>query len=136
LWRKKSCNVHEFAIVQSMVQELVSRLEGKGIERVSEVRFRCGSAFSEDALRQSFLAASSGTIAENATLIIDTVNTTFNCACGYTQVVTSDDLIGHMFVCPTCGAVTEVEEAHDVELVEVTVEMSDGNSLRAENALT
>jgi Zn finger protein HypA/HybF involved in hydrogenase expression len=128
--------MHEFAIVQSMVQELISRLEGKGIERVTEVRFRRGSAFSDDALRQSFLAASSGTILEDSTLIIDTVNTTFHCACGYTQVITSDDLIGHMFVCPTCGAVTEIEEAHDVEVVEVTVEMSDGNSLRAENTLT
>ncbi len=127
--------MHEYAIVQSMVQELVGRLEGKGIERVTEVRFRRGSAFSDDALRQSYLAASAGTLLENSALVIDTVSTTFHCACGYMQIVTSDDLIGHMFVCPTCGAVTEIEEAHDVELVEVTVEMSDGDSLRPENAL-
>jgi hypothetical protein len=40
-----------------------------------------------------------------------------------------------MFVCPACRAVTEIEEAHDIEVVDVTVEMSDGNSLRAENTL-
>jgi Zn finger protein HypA/HybF involved in hydrogenase expression len=47
------------------------------------------------------------------------VNLHFKCPCGHGQVITSDDLIGHMFVCPKCGATKEIEEAHDLELVEL-----------------
>ena len=36
--------------------------------------------------------------------------------------ITSDDLIGHMFVCPRCGATKEIDEAHDLELVELLAE--------------
>ncbi|MCC7451439.1 MAG: hydrogenase maturation protease [Anaerolineae bacterium] len=114
--------MHEFAIVESMVNQTLTLLPNAEPGKVTSVRFRRGSTFSEDALRQSFEALTKGTALENAALIIDTVDLQFHCPCGHQQVVTSDDLIGHMFVCPSCGAVTEIDEAHDLELLEVLVD--------------
>jgi Zn finger protein HypA/HybF involved in hydrogenase expression len=114
--------MHEFGIVEGIVRGLLPQLAAQGVERVSEVHFRRGSAFSEDALRQAFAATAAGTPLAGARLKIDTVNLDYVCSCGHQQVITSDDLEGHMFICPVCGAVHEVDEAHDLELVSVTAE--------------
>lgn len=111
--------MHEFDITEAIVTGLLDNLRQQGVEAVSEVRFRRGSAFSEDALRQAFSALAAGTALEGATLAIETVNLVHTCGCGYTQVITSDDLIGHMFVCPECGLICEIDE-HDLELIGVT----------------
>ncbi len=112
--------MHEYAIVQLLVDSILSQLEGH-VDHVKAVRFRRGSAFSEDALRLAFEVLSTGTILEGSEIVIDTVNHEFHCACGHHQVITSDDLIGHMFVCPACGVVKMIDEAHDLELIDVTV---------------
>jgi Zn finger protein HypA/HybF involved in hydrogenase expression len=111
--------MHEFAVVESVVQSLQSRLEQEGVRAVEAIRFRRGSAFSGEALCQAFEMLTPGTPMEGARLEIETVNLEFDCACGHQQVITNDDLVGHMFVCPGCGAVREVDEAHDLELLEV-----------------
>lgn len=111
--------MHEFGIVQSIVDPLLDRLKKENAEPVFALRFRRGSAFSEAALRQAFASLTRGTILEDAELWIETVNLDFQCRCGHRQVITSDDLVGHMFICPECSAIKEVSEAHDLELVEV-----------------
>jgi Zn finger protein HypA/HybF involved in hydrogenase expression len=118
--------MHEFAIVQSLVRELIDHLGREGIEKVASVRLRRGSTFSDEALRQSYLALSKGTILEGSELSVEMVNLNFRCPCGHAQVITSDDLVGHMFVCPACGKVKEIDEAHDLELVDVVAEKKDG----------
>jgi len=112
--------MHEFGIVEGIVNGVLPQL--RDVEHVSKVHFRRGSAFSEDALRQAYQATTLGTPLEGATLEIDTVNLDYVCECGYQQVITSDDLEGHMFICPVCGHVHEVDEAHDLELVEIIAE--------------
>lgn len=111
--------MHEFGIVEGIVSGVLPQLYASHIEHVSRVHFRRGSAFSEDALRQAYLATTQGTPLEGADLEIDTVNLDYICSCGYQQLITSDDLEGHMFICPRCGHVHEVDEAHDLELVEI-----------------
>jgi Zn finger protein HypA/HybF involved in hydrogenase expression len=93
--------------------------------KITSVRFRRGSAFSEEAFRQAYESLTAGTMLEGAPLQIQTVNLDFKCQCGHEQIVTSDDLIGHMFVCPRCGATKEIDEAHDLELVELVAETDD-----------
>lgn len=112
---------HEFSIVESLVDNMLHQLDEADVRRVAQVRFRRGSAFSEDALRQAFSVFSQNTPLEDAKLTIETVNLTHDCECGHHQIITSDDLIGHMFVCPVCGILREVDEAHDLELLEVVV---------------
>ena len=111
--------MHEYAIVDAAITGLLRQLAAEGSPGVAAVRFRRGSAFSEEALRQAFEMLSAETLLEGAELRIETVNLEWACACGHRQVITSDDLQGHMFVCPDCGAVREVDEAHDLELLSV-----------------
>ena len=114
--------MHEFGIVEGIVSNVLPQLYSSKVTQVSQIHFRRGSAFSEDALRQAYQATTVGTPLQGAELIIDTVNLDYNCVCGYQQVITSDDLEGHMFICPKCGFVHEVDEAHDLELIEVIAE--------------
>jgi Zn finger protein HypA/HybF involved in hydrogenase expression len=111
--------MHEFGIVEGIVSGILPQLNTANITHVSEVHFRRGSAFSEDALRQAYQATTVGTPLEGAKLVIDTVNLDYVCKCGYRQVITCDDLEGHMFICPVCGFIHEVDEAHDLELLEI-----------------
>jgi len=111
--------MHEFAIVESVIQSLQQQLEREGIQAVAAVRFRRGSAFSEEALCQAYQMLTPGTPLEKAEIRIETVDRDFSCPCGHQQVISSDDLVGHMFVCPGCGVVQEIDEAHDLELLEV-----------------
>jgi len=101
---------------------MLDALEKQGAARVTSVRFKRGSAFSEEAFRQAYESLTAGTKLAGAPLQIETVNLDFKCQCGHEQVVRSDDLIGHMFVCPRCGAMKEIDEAHDLELVELVAE--------------
>ncbi|HEX2621668.1 MAG TPA: hydrogenase/urease maturation nickel metallochaperone HypA [Phototrophicaceae bacterium] len=115
--------MHEFGIVENIVHKVLPQLDIQGIKHIAQVHFRRGSAFNEDALRQAYQATTTGTPLEGAKLIIDTVNLDYKCPCGYQQIITSDDLEGHMFICPECGYVHEVDEAHDLELIEIIAEM-------------
>jgi hydrogenase nickel insertion protein HypA len=114
--------MHEYSIVSSIVDSMLDAIKKQGATKVLAVHFRRGSAFSEEALRQAYDSLTKGTILEQAPVQIDTVNRHFKCRCGHEQTVTSDDLIGHMFVCPSCSATEEIDEAHDLELVELVAE--------------
>lgn len=110
---------HEFGIVQTIVGELLQQLKRDQVEQVERVCFRRASAFSEDALRQEYKALAVGTPLENAELMVETVGLRHKCGCGYKHVLISDDLVGHIFICPICGAIREVYEVHNLELIEV-----------------
>lgn len=91
--------MHEFDVVKSLIDELLPKLQEQKVKRVTEIRFRRGSTFSEEALLQAFSALSRGTPLEGADVKVETVETRFKCQCGHEQTVTADDLIGHMFAC-------------------------------------
>jgi len=117
--------MHEYSIVDSIVTSMLDAIKKQQATKVVSVRFKRGSAFSEEAFRQAYQSLTVGTLLAKAPVHIDTVNLDFNCACGHKQVITSDDLVGHMFVCPICGATKEIDEAHDLELVELVAQTDD-----------
>lgn len=114
--------MHEYSIVESIVASMLEALREQNASVVVAVRFRRGSAFSEDAFLQAYRSLTAGTPLQDAPVEIETVNLDFECACGHRQVITSDDLVGHMFACPHCGTTREIDEAHDLELVELLAE--------------
>lgn len=114
--------MHEFGVTENIIKGLLRQLGAEKITRVSSIRFQRSSAFSEEVLQQTFGMLSAGTCLEGATLLVDVQVLNVTCACGQTSVVSSDDLMGHMYMCPNCGAVREIEEAHDLELLEVIAE--------------
>jgi Zn finger protein HypA/HybF involved in hydrogenase expression len=101
---------------------MLDAIQKEHATKVVSVHFRRGSAFSEEAFRQAYQSVTAGTILEDAPVRIDTVNLDFKCKCGRQQIITSDDLLGHMFVCPACGVTTEIDEAHDLKLIELVAE--------------
>jgi Zn finger protein HypA/HybF involved in hydrogenase expression len=114
--------MHEFGVTESIIQQLLAQLQREKVTSVKRVSFRRSSAFSEEVLRQTFKVLSGDTPLANAELIVDVAVLKITCPCGYESVINSEDLVGHMFVCPKCGAVREIAEAHDLELIEVIAE--------------
>ncbi len=112
--------MHEYSIVQELVDKLLHQMEEKGIASIKQVHLRRGSTFAEAPLQQAFLIMTENTPLEGAELVIDAFNVEYKCkSCGHTQVVTSDDLIGHLYVCPECGEAVEMDEAHGLELLDI-----------------
>jgi Zn finger protein HypA/HybF involved in hydrogenase expression len=115
--------MHEFGVTEAIVKGLLDQLQREKVAQVAQLRFRRSSAFSEEVLRQTFAALSPGTPLAGAMLMVEVLMLHTTCMhCGQTNEINSDDLVGHMFICPTCGAIKEIAEAHDLELVEVIAE--------------
>ena len=115
--------MHEYSIVEHMLDHLQTDLRQQGIRCVKAVRVRRGGAFAAEALLQAFQMLSKDTIFADAELIVDEFSVVQTCAnCEKTQQITADDLIGHLFICPECGSLTQIDEAGGLEIVSVTVE--------------
>jgi len=114
--------MHEYSIVQQLVEKLLAYLKDNGVRKVKEVRVRRDSTFAADALQQSYELLTQGTALEGAALVIEDFAVEHSCsACGHKQTISSEDLIHHVFFCPKCGAADEIEEAHGLKLIDVTV---------------
>jgi len=117
--------MHEFGVTQSIIGQLLNQLERDKVSKVVKITFRRSSAFSEEVLRQAFDVLSPNTPLSGAELVVNISVLHVTCECGYSSEVHSEDLFGHAFICPNCGAVREIAEAHDLELVEVIAETED-----------
>ena len=117
--------MHEFGVTETIVRRLLHQLDRDDVAKVVKVTFRRSSAFSEEVLRQTFDVLSAGTPLAGAELVIQVAVLNVDCACGNGHTVNSEDLAGHMFICPDCGRISEIAEAHDLELVEVIAETED-----------
>ena len=114
--------MHEFGVTEAIIRGLLNQLRREKISQVISIRFQRSSAFSEEALRQTFSVLSPGTPLAGAELLVDIAVLRFSCVCGHNSRVNSEDLVGHMYICPKCGAIREIAEAHDLELLEVVAE--------------
>lgn len=114
--------MHEYAAVEALIEDLSDHLAARGVMRATAVRLRRSSAFDDEALRQAFAMLSPGTPLEGAILDVTVANLDFACGCGHRQVITADDLIGHLFICPSCGAAREIEHSDDLVVLAVTTE--------------
>lgn len=111
--------MHEYAAVEELVSLLTRQLTARGVERVAAVRLRRSSVFDPAALAQAWPMAAAGTPLAGAAVEVTVADLAFACGCGHRQIVTADDLIGHMIVCPACGRAGDVAGTHDLEVVEI-----------------
>ena len=117
--------MHEYGVTEAIMKRLLQQLQREKVSKVVSVRFKRSSAFSEEVLRQTFTILSDGTPLAGAELIVEVAVLRVTCACGLESQVDSEYLVGHTFICPSCGAVREIAEAHDLELIEVIAEAED-----------
>lgn len=114
--------MHEYSIIEQLVEDLLAWCQSNAVQRIKEVSIRRNSTFSEDSLHQAYQMLTENTMLEGSELIVEAVEVEQACrSCGHSQVVTVDDIIGHLFVCPECGAYQEIDEANGLEILSVTV---------------
>ncbi len=115
--------MHEMSVVQHLIETLDRELAQQGAARALRVRVRRGSAFSEEALHQAFALYAPGTRLAGAELVVETVETRLICdRCGHTQTLAPQDVVHHLVVCPSCGALQVLDEAHELTLMDVTLQ--------------
>lgn len=117
--------MHEFGVTEVIVNRLLNQLHRDGVIKVLKITFRRSSAFSEEVLRQTLAILSPDTPLADAELVVQIATLNVDCECGNSHTVNSEDLIGHMFICPDCGRIREIAEAHDLELIEVIAELEE-----------
>jgi len=107
--------VHELSLVAELVDECRRRA---GSAVVSAVKVRWSSPEDDDEIQQAFTILTEATALDGATLEIERVAMHVDCPCGYTGRATSDDVVGHIFVCPRCATVGPITFPA-LELVEI-----------------
>jgi hydrogenase nickel incorporation protein HypA/HybF len=93
--------MHELSVCQSMLRQVSEIARQHDACQVSRVRLRIGvlSGVEPDLLQQAFPIASSGTVAEGAQLLINTLPVCVRCeSCGAESEVAANKLI-----CAACG---------------------------------
>src|SRR5687768_3409559 len=114
--------MHEFGVTEAIIRKLLVQLQREKVSSVKKISFRRSSAFSEEVLRQTLKMLSENTPLDGAELNVEVAVLDITCQCGYESVINNEDLVGHMFICPECGVIREIAEAHDLELIEVIAE--------------
>ena len=100
--------MHEVAISEALLEQLVTLAGQHGWTRLSRVWVRMGllSGVVPEALEFSFSAMADGTVAEGAELVMETIPGRFGCgACG------EFDLERFEFACPQCGGPLQLLKA-------------------------
>ena len=114
--------MHEFSITETLIRGLLHQLRREHISKVLKITVRRSSTFSEEVLRQTFDILRVDTPLANAELVVEVRELHITCDCGYSSRLDRENLVGHIFMCLNCGSVREIDELHDLELVEVIAE--------------
>jgi Zn finger protein HypA/HybF involved in hydrogenase expression len=117
--------MHEFGVTEAIIRRLLNQLRRDHISKVRKITFRRRSDFSEEILRQTFDLLRVDTPLANAELVVEIRVQDITCVCGYSSRVNGESLVGHIFMCPNCGSLREIDEAHELELAEVVAEVED-----------
>jgi Zn finger protein HypA/HybF involved in hydrogenase expression len=113
--------MHELAAVGALVDAVISGIAEHQPCRVDAIRVQRGTAFVEDALIQGFAMLSRGTELEGARLEIEVVDRIIDCPCGIERPILAEELVGHVWVCPNCGYLEEIDEEDNLSLIDVTL---------------
>lgn len=112
--------MHEYSIVEDLVNRLKQELENSGAEKLQRVKLRRGSTFSEGALLQAFEMLTVNTPLQGTELIVEAYSVEKTCPnCNFTETVEADDLVGHLHICPECGHAEQIDEASGLEVLEI-----------------
>jgi Zn finger protein HypA/HybF involved in hydrogenase expression len=113
--------MHELAAVGALIDAVIGGISEHQPCRVDIVRVQRGTAFQEEALLQGFEMLARGTALEGARLEIDVVDHIVDCPCGIERPILAEELVGHVWVCPNCGHLEEIDEEDDLSLRDVTL---------------
>jgi hydrogenase nickel incorporation protein HypA/HybF len=113
--------MHELSLALSLLDEVGAAAEREGATRVASVRLRVGrmSGIVKDALLFSWDLARAGTVADEASLVIDEVPLAVWCPQCIAERPVRE---GELLVCEECGTVTPtIVHGRELELVAMEV---------------
>jgi hydrogenase nickel incorporation protein HypA/HybF len=115
--------MHELSVAYNLVESATAAAQAAGASRIVTVNLRLGalSGVVEDALRFGFDVAARGTLAEGATLAVETAPARVACAgCGADGVLADLQWVR----CPACGSARVVlSGGRELELVNLEVDV-------------
>jgi Zn finger protein HypA/HybF involved in hydrogenase expression len=112
--------VHDYHAVKAVLERLVAELDPSDLRDVELVRVRAGAVFSPEALAQAYEMLTVGTPLEGSRLLVEAPADRFECgACGHGWTPSSEDVVGGMAICPSCGTPSPLPAASGIEVVGV-----------------
>jgi hydrogenase nickel insertion protein HypA len=124
--------VHEYSLMQSVMEAILKELPGKnltGAEEIREVMLKVGALelHSEESFKQAFSVLAQGTPLEKAELKLTVVPAELVCAgCGRRAPLQEGDVDHHdpspVVPCPACGRTAVVSGGRGVDSIQLVVE--------------
>ncbi len=114
--------MHEFAAIDSFVEELLRKVENAPSRKIRAVRVRQGASLLEEAIQQAFAVHVLGTPLQNAQLVLEPLMQSVQCRKGHRQDLDVTELDGCPYVCSVCDDVVPVDPGPDLELLELIYE--------------
>jgi hydrogenase nickel incorporation protein HypA/HybF len=114
--------MHEYSIVQSLMEQIALQAGRHGASAVHRVRLRIGelAGIDPDLLRTAYEMVREGTICEAAPLDIDTVEARWECrGCGRVIVA------GSLLQCEACGRPARLAAGDEILLERLELEVED-----------
>jgi hydrogenase nickel incorporation protein HypA/HybF len=112
--------MHEVGLMQSALEMAFAHVKRAGASRIHRLHLRVGelSGVAPEALQMAFAAATRGTLAEGANLIVERIAVVCRCEhCG--QEFRPEDVI---YLCSHCGAISSsVQLGRELELASLEV---------------
>jgi Zn finger protein HypA/HybF involved in hydrogenase expression len=110
--------VHDYHAVRALIEHLTA--EGDLPEGILEVRVEASAEYSPEALVQAYEMLAEGTRLEGSRLVVAEADQRRQClSCGASWTLTPDEVIGHLVVCPSCGAASLLGGTAGLRLVEI-----------------
>lgn len=110
--------MHEYAILENAIKEIVKKLKDQGVSSASEVRsvhLRAGALdmHGEASFRKLYNMLAKGTLLESAALHLEVDQPTLKCLkCRFSGSIPAGQLDGHHHVpfsnCPACGEPAQI----------------------------
>jgi len=113
--------MHDYYAVKALLERLTSEIGDLDLDRITEVRVRASSTLSPEALEQAYEMLTQDTPLEGSRLMVEELPDERECpACGGSWAVAHGDLVGHVLVCPSCGALSPIEGGTGLEVLGIT----------------
>jgi hydrogenase nickel incorporation protein HypA/HybF len=114
--------MHEYSIVQSLLDRVEQSIEGYDVAAVRRLRVRIGALSGVDGelLRTAYDLVTSGTLLERTALDIEEVPARWSCSrCG------RDGVAGERLSCPACGVGLTLVAGDEIVLEKIDLEVND-----------
>lgn len=119
--------MHESVVVGAMVKEVEAMVADQGAPP-RRIRLRTTTAFPAETVRMMFAMHAAGTPLEEVPLEIEVIPLRRSCQCGNEMTVHKYDLTGHLHFCPACHTAVLIEEAHQLECLEIEYQVPEGEA--------